>query len=293
MHRSSRHSQARAGRSVPASADYTEYQIEPEITVMFDELIESTTAKKKSRSGFFIATATVWMLVLSTTIVAGIFAFEGRLSDFERVVMIVPPTPPPPPPPPPPGDNRDRASNKQHPTTELVATQKSPHRINPSEMRPPLSEVNFNDDVSGSGSTGGVPGGVRDGVLNGDPFGVKGGRASDAPPPPRPPDPPKQEAEKPVQQKAPMRSTILQGSALKRVEPSYPEMARRAGVQGTVIIEVTISEKGVVESARAMSGHPLLRDAALNAARAWKWNPTILNNTPVKVIGTITFNFRL
>jgi len=48
-----------------------------------------------------------------------------------------------------------------------------------------------------------------------------------------------------------------------------------------------------VISARAISGHPLLKDAAVNAARGWKFSPTMLTGVPVKVIGTITFNFNL
>lgn len=258
---------------------------------MFDKLVESTTAKKKSRGGFFIATATIWMLVLSTTIVAGIFAFDGRLSDYEKALIIVTP---PPPPPPPPGDNRNRNYDRPNPTGQLVATQTPPDRISPPETRPPLSDLSLSDSGSGSGATGGVPGGVPEGVLGGVPFGMKNGVVPDAPPPPpRQPDPPKEETEKPVQKKATVRSVILQGAAVKRVEPAYPVIARQVKAQGSVIIELTINEQGAVESARAISGHPLLREPALNAARAWRWNPTILNGVPVKVIGTITFNFRL
>jgi protein TonB len=63
-------------------------------------------------------------------------------------------------------------------------------------------------------------------------------------------------------------------------------------VSGAVVVEVTIDEQGNVAAARVLSGHPLLRDVCLSAARAWKWRPTMLNGSPVKVIGTITFNFQ-
>jgi protein TonB len=64
-------------------------------------------------------------------------------------------------------------------------------------------------------------------------------------------------------------------------------------VSGAVVVEVTISEAGQVISARPLSGHPLLKDAAVNAAQRWRFKPTLLSGVPVKVIGTITFNFNL
>jgi protein TonB len=60
-----------------------------------------------------------------------------------------------------------------------------------------------------------------------------------------------------------------------------------------VVVEVTVDEAGNVISARPISGHPLLKDAAVAAAKGWKFSPTMLTGVPVKVIGTITFNFNL
>ncbi|HKP85703.1 MAG TPA: TonB family protein [Blastocatellia bacterium] len=86
---------------------------------------------------------------------------------------------------------------------------------------------------------------------------------------------------------------VLQGSATKRVEPVYPPLAKAAQVSGPVMVEVTIDEEGNVIAARPISGHPLLTDAAVAAARGWRFTPTQLGGVPVKVIGTITFNFNL
>jgi hypothetical protein len=52
-------------------------------------------------------------------------------------------------------------------------------------------------------------------------------------------------------------------------------------------------EQGDVTSARAISGHPLLKDPAIAAALRWKFAPTQLGGQPVKVVGTLTFNFDL
>jgi TonB family protein len=86
---------------------------------------------------------------------------------------------------------------------------------------------------------------------------------------------------------------VLQGKAIKKVSPPYPPLARAARAAGKVEVQVTISEQGEVIEALVVSGHPLLRDAAVNAAKQWVFMPTELNDTPVKVQGILTFNFTL
>jgi TonB family protein len=87
-------------------------------------------------------------------------------------------------------------------------------------------------------------------------------------------------------------SGVFQASATKRIEPVYPPLAKAARINGAVVVEITVDEEGNVISGRAISGHPLLKDAAVAAAKGWKFSPTMLSGVPVKVIGTITFNFR-
>ncbi len=86
---------------------------------------------------------------------------------------------------------------------------------------------------------------------------------------------------------------LLQGSAIKKVSPPYPPIARAARAAGKVEVQVTISEQGEVIEAIAVSGHPLLRDAAVNAAKQWVFKPTELSGVPVKVQGILAFNFTL
>jgi TonB family protein len=86
---------------------------------------------------------------------------------------------------------------------------------------------------------------------------------------------------------------VLQASATRRVEPAYPPLAKAAHISGSVVVELTIDETGDVVRAQVISGHPLLKDAAVEAALGWKFQPTMLQGVPVKVVGTITFNFSL
>lgn len=84
---------------------------------------------------------------------------------------------------------------------------------------------------------------------------------------------------------------VLNGKATSLPMPAYPEPAKAVRAIGTVVVEVTIDENGDVISARAMSGHPLLRAASVDAAREAKFAPTRLSGQPVKVSGLITYNF--
>lgn len=86
---------------------------------------------------------------------------------------------------------------------------------------------------------------------------------------------------------------VLQGSALKKPQPAYPPIAKAAKASGPVQVQITVSEEGKVVDATAISGHPLLRDSALEAARQWEFKPVELSGVPVKVQGILTFNFTL
>jgi len=84
---------------------------------------------------------------------------------------------------------------------------------------------------------------------------------------------------------------VLAGSATHRVDAVMPPLARAARISGSVVVEVLIDEVENVISARAISGHPLLKDAAVEAARQWQFSPTQLSGAAVRVIGTLTFYF--
>jgi TonB family protein len=76
-------------------------------------------------------------------------------------------------------------------------------------------------------------------------------------------------------------------------EPVYPPTAIAAGIQGVVILEITIGTDGAVSNARVLRSIPLLDQAALDAVRQWRYEPTLLNGAPTPVIMTATVNFAL
>ena len=80
---------------------------------------------------------------------------------------------------------------------------------------------------------------------------------------------------------------------LTRIEPVYPAEAYNRQIQGWVQIQIIINEKGEVWVAKVLSGHPLLRDAALAAVRRWRYAPSLMDGSPVPVITTVRVNIQM
>ena len=84
---------------------------------------------------------------------------------------------------------------------------------------------------------------------------------------------------------------IVTGKALRLPKPDYPGAARASRAGGPVSVLVVIDEKGEVFSAEAVSGHPLLRSAAVSVACDARFSPTEIDGKAVRVSGVVTYNF--
>jgi protein TonB len=80
---------------------------------------------------------------------------------------------------------------------------------------------------------------------------------------------------------------------LYKTTPVYPAIAKAAGVGGTMVLAATISKSGLSENLRVLSGPPMLRQAALDAVRNWRYRPYLLNNQPVEVETTVNVVFSM
>jgi periplasmic protein TonB len=136
-------------------------------------------------------------------------------------------------------------------------------------------QVSYND----VGVNGGLGSGSRDGIWRS--LGDSTNRAVLPPPPPAP-------------NVRPFRtSSMLQGSLIHTIQPVYPPLARTARIQGSVVLSAVIGKDGSIKDLRALSGHPMLVTAAVNAVSQWRYRPYILNNEPIEVETQITVNFTL
>jgi TonB family protein len=87
------------------------------------------------------------------------------------------------------------------------------------------------------------------------------------------------------------KSELIPAKAVKKAEPVYPAFARNAGISGSVVVEITIDEKGRVTKAEAIAGPLQLRQAAIDAAKRWEYQPATTDGRPMVSTTRITFNF--
>ena len=280
---------------------------------MLDQLVESNdhTKETRRRGGFLITTFFVVCSIFSSGILWSLFAKDLGMNagNLEISALVAPlaiaeeqPKPP---------EMQPKNSKPAAPTadvrTEIIqnineSPTKTPLKVSSEKPNVPPRNPN-NLTVLGPDNTTAANSAAYNSREAADPNGVglasKNGTADGdaiAPvtkvPPPPPPPPPfvKKEDVKP---KTPLKISlgVINGKASNLVTPPYPLAARAVHAAGIVNVQVTIDEKGNVIAANAVDGHPLLRQAAENAARASKFNPTTLSKEPVKVSGLIVYKF--
>jgi protein TonB len=246
--------------------------------VSLNALLETGTTKSLRRSPLeWLAATGVHIVIIATLVIVPLYTTGTiQLPNYEDTPLVGPPAAPPPPPP---------------ATGRAIAPHTSPIRpklnFTQGKLTAPASipkKVSV-DDEAGAPDLGGVVGGVPGGVAGGQLGGVFGGTGTSVPIPP-----PQQRATKRI---------LRVGSNLKAprqtysVQPEYPTLARQSHIRGTVVVSAVIDEHGNVVQARAVSGHPLLIAAALQAVLQWKYEPTTLSGTPVSVQMEVTVHFNL
>lgn len=241
---------------------------------MFDLLVESSPVPKKARKPWaFLVSTLIQCLVLGVMILVPLIYTEALPKQMLTTLLVAPPPPPPPPPPAAP-------IQKVRPITRLVQAGRlvAPRAI-PREVAM-IKEEELPPDVS-AGIVGGVPGGVPGGQAGGVLGGILGG-ISNLPPPPK-------ETPKRIR----VGGQVQQARLISQPKPVYPPLARQARIQGTVRLQAIIAKDGAIVELQVVSGHPLLVQAALEAVRQWRYQPTLLNGEPVEVVTTIDVVFTL
>jgi len=264
---------------------------------MFNNLIESSShaGEFKRRGSFFLFTIATYILLFVIAGVASIYAYDAQLSNPGtelELISFVPPQPDKPVP----EQVKVRRSNTTANTAE------GPRSTRPVLLDRTDNPLNVPAHTSTIAST--IPPANRDTLIGAavlEPSdsgpGRDGGHSNasgssnvvvvetpDPPPAPTPAPGPKRIITSPG---------VLNGLALSLPKPAYPPMAKQAGVEGPVNVQVVIDETGKVISSKAVTGSPLLRNAAQQAAFGARFSPTKLGDQAVKVSGVITYNFIL
>jgi protein TonB len=240
---------------------------------LFEDLLDSDVKVHKTKQGYTLPVSiAIHAVVLLAVVIVPLMTAEAlpEPTSVVKAFFVEPQAAPPPPPPPPPPAPKAAVQPRAVSTPQPVQENKFTAPIEtPDEVKP--------EEGIDLGVEGGVPGGVEGGVPGGVVGGIVGGMP-DAPPPPT---------------AVRVGGQIKEPKKLKSVNPTYPDIAKQARVQGVVILECTISPQGKVTDVKILRGIPLLDAAAVDAVKQWVYSPTLLNGVPVPVIMTVTVNFKL
>jgi len=253
----------------------------PRVEANFSKsLIEMNRVPAGSRALQLAVSVVVHVLVIGVPLLLSLWYTDTLNLRAYTATLLVGPPPPPPPPPAAAALVRTPAPRRVFTAAgKLLAPSFIPKQVAVLKEAP-LPDVPGLEGISG-GVPGGVPGGQMGGVLGGVLGGILSNKAV-APP-------------SAAKAKAPVRigGRVRPPRALLKSAPDYPALARSARIEGDVVLDATIDAQGNVLDARVVSGHPLLYDAALNAVRKWKFEPTYLNDEPVPIQMNVTVSFRM
>jgi periplasmic protein TonB len=242
---------------------------------MFEDSLIESGGKLRTKRGMTTTLSFVLQVALIGVLVLIPLLFTEALPKTQLMTFLVAPPPPPPPPPPAAPVKVVKQIQTDIINGQLRTPTKIPEKvqmIKEEEAPPPMASM--------AGVVGGVPGGVPGGQMGG----VIGGIISSTPVAvPKVATP----------QRVRVSQGVTQGLLIKRIQPTYPPLARQARIQGTVLLQAEISKTGDIQNLRLISGHPMLAPAAIEAVKQWKYRPYILNGEPVDVETQITVNFTL
>jgi protein TonB len=201
--------------------------------------------------------------------------YTDALPKTQLMTFLVAP-PPPPPPPPPPAAAPVKVVKM---VSEVVNGQlRTPTKI-PDKVQM-IKEEEAPPDLGAGGVPGGVPGGIPGGSTGGVIGGILSSTHVDVPKVATP-------------QRVRVSTGVATGLLIRKVAPTYPQLAKQARIQGQVVLRAEISKDGTIQNLQLISGHPMLAPAAIEAVKQWRYKPYLLNGEPVAVDTEVIVNFSL
>jgi len=240
-----------------------------------DSLIESGGRLKTKRGYTSIVSFAIQIMIIGVMVLIPLIFTEALPKQQLMTFLVAPPPPPPPPPPAAAPVKIVKVIQTDIVNGQLRTPTKIPKKvemIKEDEAPPPV--------MASAGVVGGVPGGVPGGSLNGVIGSVLSSTPTVAPKIATP-------------QRVRVSSGVVSGLLVRRVQPTYPPLARQARIQGVVVLQAQISKDGNIENLQLISGHPMLAPAAIEAVKQWKYRPYLLNGEPVEVETQVQVNFTL
>jgi len=243
---------------------------------MFDDLVISSAHPNRTNKPWTVAvSAIVQACIVGVFILIPLLVTEALPKGTLTTFLVAPPPPPPPPPP-------AVAVKIVKPVARLIQQGKlTAPTVIPKKVNI-IKEQELPPDVGAVGVVGGVPGGMPGGTAGGVLGGIIGGTGG-GPPPPKPVTP----------QRIRVGGNVQAAKLIRQPLPVYPQIAKTAHIQGTVVLHAIIDKDGSVQEVQYISGPPLLMRAAMDAVKQWRYQPTTLNGEAVQVDTTISVVFTL
>jgi len=243
---------------------------------MFDDLVVSSAHPTRTNKPWTVVLSAIIQAALVGVMILIPLLVTEALPKQMLTTFLVAPAPPPPPPPPAAPVRIVKPVARLIQAGKMMAPTVIPKKVNI------IKEQEMPPDVGAVGVVGGVPGGMPGGSAGGVLGGIIGGTGGGPPPPPRP-----------TPSRIRVGGNVQAASLIHQVMPQYPQIAKTAHIQGTVILHAIISKEGTVQELQYISGPPLLMRSAMDAVREWRYKPTLLNGEPVEVDTTISVVFTL
>jgi protein TonB len=103
---------------------------------------------------------------------------------------------------------------------------------------------------------------------------------------------PQQKTSADVPRRVRVGGQVMGSKLIRRIDPEYPEMAKKNHIRGTVHLQIVIDRDGKVIETKVLGGDPLLAQAAIEALRQWVYRPTTINREPVQVQTDVDIDFK-
>ena len=229
---------------------------------MFEDSTFESTGRIHTRSRcWMIATFAFNGSILLAMVLIPLIYPEALPRIANSILMLVPPPQPPPPPP-------QQTVHIAHVSDEMMGRQLVAPRVIPAHPYAPTSPE--------PPSTGTAVPWDEASTAPGNPFPGQGGQPAVREAPPT---------------HVRVSTGVMNGLLIRNPLPVYPPIARAAGVEGTVVLQATISKTGTIENLHVVAGPAMLQQAALDAVSRWVYRPYLLNGQPVEVDTTINVIF--
>lgn len=237
---------------------------------MFEDSTFESTGRIKTRSRSWMLAALTFNGSILVTLVLLPLIYPDALPRHMMISLLVAPEVPKPQPPPEPVRVQPAQAHNfpEFDQGRFTAPATIPRVI----LSPTAPEPPFNSSTLAMDNGSRVIGGNGSGVFNGQSATVV-----------RPP----------VPASIHLSSKMVEGFLIYKCLPQYPIIAKNARIEGTVVLQATISKAGTIENLHAISGPQMLQQAALDAVKNWRYKPYLLNGQSVEVETTVNVIFKL